>query len=404
MTEDHERVPPHSIEAEVSVLASMMIDPVAFDEVAAIATDEMFYREANRRIFRTLTAVHEMDGDVDVITLRAALSAADELESVGGDGYLASLIDAVPTAANAASYARVVRDRWARRRVIDAGSELIRGAYDPDTESAEILLAKAEENLTGIGLAGAADGFRRIKESLWPVFETVEKWQEAPGEVTGLPSGYRSLDRLTAGFDPGDLLVFAGRPSMGKTSLILNVAAHLAIREAIPVAISSLEMSREALTLRLLSTQAGVDLQRLKMEKIETEEYQRLAEASGQISTAPIYIDDHPATTVSVLRAKARKLVRREGVQILIIDYMQLIEGGGERSRVEQMSAISRGLKLSAVELNVPIIAVSQLSRGPETRTSSEMNSLSLPSSRTLTVISTIRSSYGSSPVVSRSK
>ena len=367
---EFDRQPPYSAEAEISVLGALLIDQgsEAFDIVSEILNEEMFYREANRRIYRAMMAVWEMDGEVDVITTRARLAASDELEDAGGVEYLATLIDAVPTAANVGSYARIVKDCWTRRRVIDTASQLIRDSYE--TTSAAQAVADAESSLSSLLLENGQSDFSVIKESLWPVFETVERWQENPGGATGLKSGYKSLDRLTAGFDPGDLIIFAGRPSMGKTSLVLNIAAHLAIEEERPVAICSLEMSREALTLRLLTTEARVDSQRLKMSKLETTEYQRLATASGKLNVAPIYIDDHPSSTVTALASKARRLVRSEKIELVIIDYMQLIEGDRSmRSRVEQMSGISRRLKLMATDLSIPVIAVSQLSRGPESRT-----------------------------------
>ena len=367
---EYDRQPPYSLEAEVSVLGGMLIDNDAVARAIEIADDSMFYREANRRLFRAMVRLFERGDVVDVVTLNEELKNTSELEAAGGAPYLAELLDAVPTAANIDYHARIVRDKALLRRLIDAASDIIRDAYDQGERSVDDVMDQAEQRVFRVAQSHDRKGFVWIKEILWPTFEHIERLQESAGGITGVPTGFKDLDRMTTGLQNGDLIVVAGRPSMGKTSLVLNVAQTAAIEHETTVAIFSLEMSKEQLVQRFLCSEGRVDAQKLRRGKMSAEEYQRLAAAAGHLNTAPLWIDDSPGSTVLEMRAKARRLKSETDLGLLIIDYMQLMAGSGRaESRVQEVSEISRGLKALARELDVPVIAVSQLSRAPEQRT-----------------------------------
>ena len=367
---EYDRQPPFSLEAEFSVLGGMLIDNDAVAKAIEIVDDSMFYREANRRLFRGMVRLFERGDVVDVITLNEELKKTDELESAGGAPYLAELLDAVPTAANIDYHARIVRDKALLRRLIEAASDIIRDVHDQGERSVEQVMDQAEQRVFRVAESHNRQGFVWIKEVLWPTFEHIERLQESAGGITGVPTGFRDLDRMTTGFQKGDLVIVAGRPSMGKTSWILNVAQNAAIEHNITVAIFSLEMSKEQLVQRFLCAEGRVDAQRLRRGKMSPEEYQRLAAAAGHLNTAPLWIDDSPGSTVLEMRAKARRLKAETDLGLLIIDYMQLMSGSRRvENRVQEVSEISRGLKALARELEVPVVALSQLSRAPEQRT-----------------------------------
>ncbi len=366
----YDRQPPYSLEAEVSVLGGMLIDRDAVARAIEIVNDSMFYREANRRLFRAMVRLFERGDAVDVITLNDDLKKTDELEAAGGAAYLAEILDAVPTAANIDYHARIVREKALLRRLIDAAQNIVRDVYEQGERPVEEVLDQAEQRVFQVAESHAREGFVWIKEILWPTFEHIEKLQESKGGVTGVPTGFVDLDRMTTGLQKGDLVIVAARPSMGKTSWIMNVAQDAAIEHEIPVAIFSLEMSKEQLVQRLLCAEGRVDAQKLRRGRLNPEEYQRLAAAAGHLNTAPLWIDDSPGSTVLEMRAKARRLKSEVDIGMLVIDYMQLMSGSGRsESRVQEVSEISRGLKALSRELEIPVVALSQLSRAPEQRT-----------------------------------
>ena len=365
-----DRRPPFSAEAEISVLGGMLIDHDAVVRAVELVNDSMFFGEGHRRLYRAMTRLFERGDAVDVITISEELKKTDELEGIGGMEYIAELVDAVPTAANIEYHARIVREKALLRRLIEASSQTIRDVYDQGERGVEEIMDQAEARIYQVAQSESREGFVWIKEILWPTFEHIERLQESGGGITGVPSGFADLDRMTTGFQKGDLIVVAGRPSMGKTSLALNVAQTAAIEHEIPVAIFSLEMSKEQLVQRLLCAEGRVDAQKLRRGQLSPDEYQRLAAAAGHLNTAPLWIDDSPGTSVLEMRAKARRLRSEVDLGLLVIDYMQLMSSSGRHdNRVHEVSEISRGLKALSRELDIPVVALSQLSRGPEART-----------------------------------
>lgn len=369
-----DRTPPYSLEAEISVLGGMLIDRDAVAHAAELVDESMFYREANRRLFRGMIRLFERGDVIDVITLSEELKKTDELDAAGGMPYLAELLDAVPTAANIEYHAKIVREKALLRRLIEAATGIIQDAYEQGEREVEQVLDGAEQKIFQVAESHDRDGFVWIKEILWPTFEHIEKLQESDSGITGVPTGFADLDRMTTGLQRGDLCIVAARPSMGKTSWVLNVAQTAAIEHNVPVALFSLEMSKEQLVQRLLCAEGRVDAQKLRRGRLSPDEYNRLATAAGHLNTAPLWIDDSPGSTVLEMRAKARRLksdLRADGkdLGLLVIDYLQLMSGGGRsESRVQEVSEISRGLKALARELEVPVVALSQLSRAPEQR------------------------------------
>lgn len=365
-----DRQPPFSPEAEVSVLGGMLIDRDAVARAVEVVRDSMFFREAHRRLYRAMVRLFERGDVIDVITLSEDLKKTGELDAAGGLPYLAELLDAVPTAANIEYHAKIVREKALLRHLIEAASTIIRDVYEQGERSVEEVLDEAEQRIFRVAQSHDRGGFLWIKEILWPTFEHIERLQESKSGITGVPTGFPDLDRLTSGFQRGDLCIVAGRPSMGKTSWVLNVAQSAAIEQKVPVAIYSLEMSKEQLVQRFLCAEGRVDSQRLRRGELTDEEYKRLAAAAGHLNTAPVWIDDSPGNTVLEMRAKARRLKAETEIGLLIIDYMQLMSGHARsENRVQEVSEISRGLKALARELEVPVIALSQLSRAPEQRT-----------------------------------
>ncbi|MEE8573612.1 MAG: replicative DNA helicase, partial [Gemmatimonadota bacterium] len=361
---------PWSEEAEISVLTAMLIDGDAVARAIETVGDGSFYREANRRIYRAMVRLYSRGEVIDVVTLSDELKSAGELDGAGGMAYLARLVDAVPTSANIEYHCRILRDKSVLRQLIDSATDIVRDAYDAPAGEVDDTLDRAEQRIFQIAQASQRQGFVWIKEILWPTFERIEELQNSPGSVTGVPSGFPDLDNLTAGFQKSDLIILAGRPSMGKTALALNIAQHAAIAKEIPVAVFSLEMSKESLVQRLLCSEGRVDSGRLRRGRLQDDEYARLATAAGHLNTAPIWIDDTPAITVLEVRAKARRLAAEVDLGLIIVDYLQLMTGPGNAdNRQQEISAISRSIKAVAKELNVPVLALSQLSRAPEQRT-----------------------------------
>ena len=365
-----DRRPPFSAEAEISVLGGMLIDGDAMARAIEHVNDSMFFREAHRRLFRAMSRLFERGDVIDVITVSEDLKKTGELDGIGGLEFLAQLLDAVPTAANIEYHARIVREKALLRRLIDASSQIIRDVYDQGERKVEEVLDLAESRIFQVAQTHSREGFVWIKEILWPTFEHIERLQASDTGLTGVPTGYPDLDVLTTGLQKGDLVIVAGRPAMGKTSWVLNVAQTAAIEHDTTVAVFSLEMSKEQLVQRLLCSEGRVDSQKLRRGRLSPEEYQRLAAAAGHLNTAPLWIDDSPGTTVLEMRAKARRLKSETDLGLLVVDYMQLMSSTGRsENRVQEVSEISRGLKALARELDVPVVALSQLSRAPEQRT-----------------------------------
>jgi replicative DNA helicase len=361
---------PWSEEAEISVLSAMLMDGDAVARAIEMVGDGSFYREANRRVFRAMVRLYSRGEVIDVVTLSDELKSAGELEGAGGMAYLARLVDAVPTGANIEFHCRILRDKAVLRQLIESATDIVREAYDAPAGEVDDTLDRAEQRIFQIAQASQRQGFVWIKEILWPTFERIEELQSSPGSVTGVASGFPDLDNLTAGFQKGDLVIVAGRPSMGKTALAMNFAQHAASDKEVPVAVFSLQMSKESLVQRLLCSEGRVDSGRLRRGRLQDDEYARLATAAGHLNTAPIWIDDSPAITALEVRAKARRLASEVDLGLIIVDYLQLMTGPSNAdNRQQEISAISRSIKAVAKELNVPVVALSQLSRAPEQRT-----------------------------------
>jgi replicative DNA helicase len=363
-----DRRPPYSEEAESAVLGAMLMEQDAILRAAEHVDDTMFYREANRRIFRAMVAISERGDVVDPLTLAEELSRRGELEASGGKEYIAFLVDAVPTAANVEYHAKIVKEKALQRRLIETCTALISEAFEGKSTSAE-LLDEAEHRVFQVSQQRGMQGFTRIKELMWPTMERIEALQRGGKTITGVASGFTDLDEMTSGFQPADLVIIAARPSMGKTAFILNIAQYAAIEKQTPVAIFSLEMSKESLVQRMLTAEARVDAQKLRKGMLRDDDFPRMARAAGILSAAPIWIDDTAGITLLEIRSKARRLKADADIQMVIVDYLQLVQGPpSAESRQQEISTISRSLKALAKELNVPVIALSQLSRAPEQR------------------------------------
>jgi replicative DNA helicase len=363
-----DRRPPYAEEAEQAVLSAMLMDQDAVMRAAETLDDSMFYAERHRRIYRAMIALTETGSVIDPLTLADELARRGELDAAGGKDYLGFLVDVVPTAANVEYHARIVREKSLLRRLIEASTSIVQSAFEGKT-TAEELLDEAESRIFQVSQQRRREGFTRIKELLWPTMERIEALQRGGKTVTGVPTGFADLDELTSGFQAADLVVIAARPSMGKTALTLNIAQHAAIEAQVPVAFFSLEMSKESLVQRMLTSEARVDAQRLRKGMLRDDDFPRLARAAGILSSAPVYIDDTPGITMLEMRSKARRLKAEAELGMVVVDYLQLMQGPADsESRQQEVSMISRGLKALAKELNVPVVALSQLSRAPEQR------------------------------------
>jgi replicative DNA helicase len=346
----------------------MLMDQDAVMRAAETLDDSMFYAERHRRIYRAMIALTETGTVVDPLTLADALARRGELEAAGGKDYIGFLVDVVPTAANVEYHARIVHEKALLRRLIEASTSIVQSAFEGKT-NAEELLDEAESRIFQVSQHRGREGFTRIKELLWPTMERIEALQRGGKTVTGVPTGFPDLDELTSGFQPADLVVIAARPSMGKTALTLNIAQFASIEAQVPVALFSLEMSKESLVQRMLTSEARVDAQRLRKGMLRDDDFPRLARAAGILSSAPVYIDDTPGITMLEMRSKARRLKADAELGMIIVDYLQLMQGPADsENRQHEVSMISRGLKALAKELNVPVVALSQLSRAPEQR------------------------------------
>ena len=347
----------------------MLIDQDAILRATEHVDDTMFYREGHRRIFRAMVAISERGDVVDPLTLSDELQRRGELDASGGKDYIGFLVDAVPTSANVEYHAKIVREKALLRRLIEASTDIVAEAFDA-RQTAGDLLDHAESRIFEISQQRGREGFTRIKELLWPTMERIEALQRGGKAITGVPSGFSDLDELTSGFQPSDLIVVAARPSMGKTAFILNVAQHAAIEHNVPVALFSLEMSKESLVQRMLTGEARVDAQKLRKGMLRDDDFPRLARAAGMLAQAPIFIDDSPGITLLEMRSAARRLRADANIGLVVVDYLQLIQSTvNAENRTQEISQISRSLKALAKELAVPVVALSQLSRATEQRT-----------------------------------
>ena len=364
------KLPPQNLEAEQSVLGGILIENYAINKVMEVLGADDFYRESHRKIYKALIDLSERDEPADSITLTNELRKNGHLDTVGGASYIASLIDSVPTAANIEYYVKIVKEKAILRKLIQTSTEIITQSYE-DRGDVESFLDEAERAIFDISENRVRPSFYPIKDVIKDSFKILERLYEKKELVTGIPSGFKELDRMTAGFQPSDLIIVAGRPSMGKTAFCLNVAQYAAIQKKIPIAIFSLEMSKEQLGIRMLCSEAHVEGTKLRSGFLTESDWPRLTIAAGNLSDALIYIDDTAALTILELRAKARRLkTEKGGLGMVIVDYLQLMKGRTRvESRQQEISEISRSLKALAKELNIPVIAVSQLSRKTEERT-----------------------------------
>ncbi|HNR91557.1 MAG TPA: replicative DNA helicase [Dokdonella sp.] len=366
------RVPPHSIEAEQAVLGGLMLAPDAWERVADRINEEDFYRRDHRLIFRAINELAAKDMPCDAVTLGEWFQTQGLAEQVGGMDYVIELANSTPSAANIVAYAEIVRERSVLRQLIDTGTEIAGDAFQPEGRSSQELLETAEQKVFRIAEAGARGrkGFVPMRTAAKEAFQILSHRFENKGQVTGLPTGFLDLDEMTTGLQPSDLVILAARPSMGKTALALNMAENAAMRTKKAVAVFSMEMSATQLAFRLISSLGRINQQHLRTGDLAEEEWPRVTSAITMLSEAKIFIDDTPALSPGELRARARRLKREHDLGLIVIDYLQLMQvPGNKENRATEISEISRGLKALAKELEVPVIALSQLNRSLEQRT-----------------------------------
>ncbi len=362
------KLPPQNLEAEQSVLGAILLENSSMAKAMEILTEEDFYRTAHRRIFAGMLELSEGGEVIDQITLTERLALKGELEAVGGAAYLAELVQAVPSAANVRYHSKIVRDKALLRGLIRTSTDIISRGYDGSAQIDD-LLDYAERTVFGLTQGKTGRAFLPVNHIIKESLALVDRLSKRKERVTGVPTGFYDLDDITAGLQPSDLVVIAGRPSMGKTSLALGMAQHAAIHAGSIVGIFSLEMSSAQLVLRLLSSEAHVDSHALRTGRLQKEDWWRLAEAAGRLEQARIYLDDTGSLTVQQMRGQARRLKAEYGLDLLVVDYLQLMQGRSDaESRQQEISDISRSLKALAKELNVPVVALSQLSRAVENR------------------------------------
>lgn len=370
--QDEVRTPPHSVEAEQAVLGGLMLDSNAWDAVADIVTAGDFYRRDHRLIFEAIAEVAETRGSCDAVTVSEHLERKGRLEEIGGLAYLGTIARDTPSASNVRAYAEIIRERSILRQLVAAGGEIAAAATDSRGRPASELVDEAERRVFEIAERGSRgkSGFIAIRDVLPQTIDRLDLLHQTPGEIRGVPSGFTQLDRKTTGFQAGDLVVIAGRPSMGKTTLAVNIAENAAIAKGVPAAIFSMEMSAEQLTLRLISSLGRVNQSHLRTGNFSEEDWSRIQGAMAQLSNAPLYVDETPALTPTEVRARARRLKRERGLGLIVVDYLQLMQvSGTKENRATEISEISRSLKALAKELQVPVIALSQLNRAVEQRT-----------------------------------
>ena len=363
-----ERSLPHNLEAERCVLGAILIHNGAFNQAAELIDADDFFRDAHRRVFDTMIDLNERSEAIDLVTLKDELGRLGHLDGVGGPAYIAGLVDGVPRSTHVEYYARIVKEKSTLRSLIFSANRILDTAYNAQEES-DTVLDQAEQAIFAIADNNIHTGFVPLRDLVQGSFDTIEKLQEHKGLVTGVPSGFVNLDELTSGFQPSDLVIIAARPSMGKTAFALNIAQHLGVKTDMTIGLFSLEMSKEQLFMRMLTTEAGVDSHKFRGGFLGERDYGELSAALGRLSEAKVFIDDSASIGVLEMRAKARRLRSEHDLHLIVVDYLQLMQGRGRfDNRTLELASISRSLKGLAKELHVPVLALSQLSRAPESR------------------------------------
>ncbi len=368
------RIPPHSIESESSVLGGLLLDNAAWDRVSDVLTENDFYRFEHRLIFTAMHALINISKPADVITVYEQLQSSGKAEEVGGLGYLNALAQYVPSAGNIRRYAEIVRDRSILRKLVSTSEEISASAFNPKGRPVAAILDEAEQKIFNIGEEGARtkQGFQTMDTLVVTLLDRVQEMADHPNDVTGVPTGFYDLDRMTAGFQAGDLIILAARPSMGKTALAINIAEHVALHEGLPVAVFSMEMGASQLAVRIVGSIGRIDQSHLRTGKLTDDEWPRLTETIEKLRTISLHIDETAGLTSSELRANARRLARQCGqLGLIVVDYLQLMSGSDStdgENRATELGEISRGLKMLAKELKCPVLALSQLNRSVETR------------------------------------
>lgn len=368
ITAQAQRIPPHSLEAEQSVLGSMLLDKEAVAAASEVLQGEDFYSDAHKEIYEAILDIYDRSEPVDLVTLAEALRQRGSLEAVGGGTYISDLSMSVPSTANVRYYIRIVEEKSILRRLISASNDIIRESYEA-SEDLDIIIDHAEKKIFDISQKKNKRSFESIKTILLETYSRIEELTKNKGKIVGVPTGFRDFDMRTSGLNDSDFILIAARPSMGKTSFAINIAQNAAVRYQVPVAIFSLEMSKEQLVQRMLSSESNIELQKIRTGELTEEDWVKLVHAATPLSQAPIFIDDTPGISAMEVRSKARRLKMEHDIGLVVIDYLQLMSGRGKaESRQQEVSEISRSLKALARELNLPVVALSQLSRGPESR------------------------------------
>lgn len=365
--ESTDRLPPQSNDAEMAVLGSMMLDREATSKAIEILDESAFYKDAHRIIFSACVNLYDRNEPVDLVTLSEELGSQKKLEDIGGSYYLTELSESIPSSANVAYHANIVLEKSLLRKLINVGNNIVSVGYSTEERVFDII-DQAEQAIFSLGEKRLRKGFMELNPVLHDTFEQIEELHKGKGGVPGVPSGFGKLDEMTAGFHNSEFIIIAGRPSMGKTALALSIARNAAVDHDVPIGIFSLEMANYQLAMRLLCAEAHVDSHRLRTGKLKMSEWPLLSQAVGKLSEAPIYIDDSPSLKILELRAKARRLKAEKNIGLLVIDYLQLVQGPTNEGRQQEISAISRSLKALAKELDIPVVALSQLSRAVEQR------------------------------------
>lgn len=364
----YDRLPPQAIDAEMAVLGSIMLDDESVGKVVDMLNGDCFYRSAHRKIFNAALLLYERSVPVDVITLSEELKRQKILEEVGGSFYLTELAECIPSAANVEYHARIVLEKYLLRKLIEESASIAHDCYEGASDVYDVL-DRAEQRIFSLSDKQLRSTFEHIDPIMHETMETIAKYHERRGLVTGVATGYTKLDELTSGFQPGELIIVAGRPSMGKTAFCLNLSRNASVEAEMPVGFFSLEMSKRQLALRLLCAEARVDAHAVRTGTLSEDQWPKLSTCVGVLAEAPVYIDDTPGISVLELRAKARRLKKEKNIKMIMIDYLQLMQGPrGAESRQQEISVISRSLKALAKELDVPVVALSQLSRAVEMR------------------------------------
>ena len=368
---DHLKVPPHSIEAEQAVLGGLLLSARAWDRVADVLTETDFYREDHKLIFRAVQELSNHSKPCDAVTVTEWFESHGKVDQVDGGTYISKLAGSTPSAANVRAYADIVREKSILRQLIDVGSEITSGAFSSDGRDSKVILEDAERLVFAIADQGSrsSSGFVTVKDTIKEAIEKIQELHEFEGEITGTPTGFKDFDKMTAGLQPSDLIIVAGRPAMGKTSLAMNIAEHAAIKHNVPVAIFSMEMSALQLVMRLFSSLGQIDQTRLRTGNLDDLDWPKLTSAMNLLHKSNIFIDETPSLSPSELRARCRRLKREHDIGLVVVDYLQLMSiPGSNENRATEISEISRSLKAVAKELHVPVIALSQLNRALEQR------------------------------------